>query len=43
VVAAWKFVFMPDEKEREKASQELFEALQFLKNELKESSFEEKK
>jgi len=39
VVAAWKYVFMFDEKEPEKASEELFEALQFLENELKEKFF----
>jgi glutathione S-transferase len=39
VAAAWKSVFMPDEKEREKAREELFEALQFLENELKDKFF----
>lgn len=38
-IAAWKSVFMPDEKEREKAREELFEALQFLENELKDKFF----
>jgi len=39
MVATWKYVFMPDEKEAEKASEELFEDLQFLENELKEKFF----
>jgi len=39
VIAGWKSVFMPDEKEREKAREELFEALQFLENELKDKFF----
>jgi hypothetical protein len=32
MVVAWKYVLMPNEKEPEKASEELFEAPQFLEN-----------
>nr|XP_012569004.1 probable glutathione S-transferase [Cicer arietinum] len=39
VAAAWKSVFMVDEKQREKAREELLEALQFLENELKDKFF----
>jgi glutathione S-transferase len=39
VAAAWKSVFMPNEKERSQASKELLEALQFLENELKDKFF----
>ncbi|KAL2336497.1 hypothetical protein Fmac_010943 [Flemingia macrophylla] len=39
VIAAAKFVLMVDEKEKEKASEELSEALKFLENELKDKYF----
>ena len=39
VVPAWKSAFMTDEKEKEKAKEELFEALSFLENELKGKFF----
>ncbi|XP_061370752.1 probable glutathione S-transferase [Gastrolobium bilobum] len=39
VAAAWKAAFTVDEKEREKAVEELFEALKFLENELKNKFF----
>ncbi|KAK7339747.1 hypothetical protein VNO77_20431 [Canavalia gladiata] len=39
VAPAWKSVFMVDEKEREKAAEELFEALKFLEDELKNKYF----
>ncbi|CAJ2670597.1 unnamed protein product [Trifolium pratense] len=39
VVPAAKTIFIPDEKEREKAIEELYEALQFLENELKDKFF----
>ncbi|RDX92928.1 putative glutathione S-transferase [Mucuna pruriens] len=39
VAPAWKSAFMADEKAREKATEELFEALNFLENELKEKFF----
>ncbi|KAK7294586.1 hypothetical protein RJT34_17475 [Clitoria ternatea] len=39
VAPAWKSVFLVDEKEKEKAGEELFEALKFLENELKDKYF----
>ncbi|KAJ1376767.1 Thioredoxin-like superfamily [Sesbania bispinosa] len=39
VAAAWKSVFIVDEEQREKAREELFGALQFLENELKDKFF----
>ncbi|XP_020206357.1 probable glutathione S-transferase [Cajanus cajan] len=39
VSAAWKAVFTVDEKEREKNSEESWEALQFLENEIKDKKF----
>ncbi|XP_045798080.1 probable glutathione S-transferase [Trifolium pratense] len=40
VCGSWaKTIFIPDEKEREKAIEELYEALQFLENELKDKFF----
>lgn len=39
MVPAWKSAFMTDEKEKEKAKEELFEALSFLENELKGKFF----
>ncbi|KAJ1375429.1 Thioredoxin-like superfamily [Sesbania bispinosa] len=39
VAAAWKSVFLVDEEQREKAREELFGALQFLENELKDKFF----
>ncbi|KAJ1376762.1 Thioredoxin-like superfamily [Sesbania bispinosa] len=39
LVAAWKAVFTVDEKEREKNVEELFVAMQFLENELKDKFF----
>nr|AEY85027.1 glutathione S-transferase [Cajanus cajan] len=39
VVAAAKFVLKVDEKEKEKATEELYEALKFLENELKDKFF----
>ncbi|XP_027349354.1 probable glutathione S-transferase [Abrus precatorius] len=39
VAPAWKSVFIVDEKEREKAAEELNEALKFLEDELKDKFF----
>lgn len=39
MVPAWKSAFMVDEKDKEKAAEELFEALKFLEDELKGKFF----